>query len=293
MVWFRMFIERWKDAQETGDHRRPKKQCPFSCPSWHLRSCDTDYSVEEHLIRTLHCWHLTFAESLLDHCWTVAESLLNHCWPSVNLCLSPCHTSHISAEGWWFDHCGFRFLRRISDYRHQFRYSVMTSFWKKKNENLAGKCMWRSVMLLGFEGLPRWIWQILHNYLPQLSFMIDRGLRIQTVNIFKQIKNLEMGHIPPIPPSRFGYFVKHLRIAMANTAVLRRVGIPGCGHPNHGTAEEWDPPDVTSGFGKTAKTNQTHILHYTSLYYHASWPTRSENTCLWNADPEYGRFFLQ
>ena len=153
--------------------------------------------------------------------------------------------------------------------------------------------MWRSVMLLGFEGLPRWIWQILHNYLPQLSFMIDRGLRIQTVNIFKQIKNLEMGHIPPIPPSRFGYFVKHLRIAMANTAVLRRVGIPGCGHPNHGTAEEWDPPDVTSGFGKTAKTNQTHILHYTSLYYHASWPTRSENTCLWNADPEYGRFFLQ
>lgn len=102
IVRFRMFIE---------DHRGPKKQCPFSCPSWRLRSCDTDYSVEEHLIRTLHCWHLTFAESLLDHCW-----------PSVNLCLSPCHTSHISAEGWWFDHCGFRFLRGISDYSHQFRY---------------------------------------------------------------------------------------------------------------------------------------------------------------------------
>lgn len=79
-----------------------------------------------------------------------------------------------------------------------------------------------------------------------------------------------MGHIPPIPPSRFGYFVKHLRIAMANTAVLRRVGIPGCGHPNHETAEEWEPPDVTSGFGKTAKTNQTHILNilsYTTTHH--------------------------
>lgn len=95
MVWFRMFIERWKDAQETGDHRRPKKQCPFSCPSWHLRSCDTDYSVEEHLVRTLHCWHLTFAESLLDHCWTVAESLLNHCWIIADRA-STCVSVHVT-----------------------------------------------------------------------------------------------------------------------------------------------------------------------------------------------------
>ena len=58
----------------------------------------------------------------------------------------------------------------------------------------------------------------------------------------------------------FGYFVE-LRIAMANAAVLRRVGIPCCGHPNHGTAGVGEPV----GLVKPPKQIKN-ILHYILIF---------------------------
>ena len=91
MVWFRMFIERWKDAQETGDHRRPKNNVlsVAQAGTWGpvTRTTAWKSTLSEHC--TADIWHL------LNHCWIIAEPLLNHCWIIADRA-STCVSVHVT-----------------------------------------------------------------------------------------------------------------------------------------------------------------------------------------------------